>query len=1070
MYSKDEIDKISKLKWEVKHILIEPKSNKTCSITKSKRFDSYIFQGYGSKNLAKRYMFFNNEYQILTQIFDKKGFRQFVPFKSWTECWDLYKHTAYDSRYLYELILSDKPCKPYLDIEWKEKDANKNDYTTFLSQLKKDITNIFLERYKIELDNTNFMISSAHSSEKVSFHLVINKNIAYETNVKRVSNSAWDLYIALVTLNPKYKEQIDEAVYSLDREFRTIYSNKFDSYRPLVPLGCVFHRGNFCVNPLEHLVTNFNNLTPTLIITPEYIHKNKEILSKISKIGELKGNHITDNTETDIVLRIKELVHPIHPSAIYTGKIQNSSGWRFSYSDRTETCYSGYVHQNNGFGVYIKPSTGQVYMYCFSKKCQQLFFLGYLDRNEEWKHEVLKINQQFLDYKDCYTIHDSFTKEGTMFFGFINNFIKNGGVYAIKSSMGTGKTRLLEKMIEKNFMDKRILYLSHRQTFTQNIHGSFAKYGFGNYLDKEYHKNKIIIQLDSLLNLINNGKLQSYDFVILDEIESLLAHLSSVTLKTKRIAICKLLECILQNAKWILALDADFDNRSYEFLSKIKEKPKVIVNEYKPTKKKFLFNSNYELRKFQLNEDIKNNKKVVVICLCKNTMDELYEFIKKDNPKIKLIRYSSMTDDSQKLDLKDVNNIWNKYDVILYTPTIESGVDFNVKNYFNRMYCFLSNNSCSPRSFLQMVGRIRDLGDNDIRCYFDKSMLFTDKDIYIPTINEFEEFQISNDSTKYDLDVVYNKIGGTIDIKVNKSAFTRIFAYNSYENYIKNYKFLRTLKELLIIKSFTYINEDIGEKNIVEEINDDDKSENKETLKNSSIVDEPNINDENNEEINTTVSSKKSIYEIDELLIAPLISTIRATEIEHLKNTNKATRIDKLCLKRYFIEKKFKLKENEFTIEFLLSWYSKEYILDNALYALHKKDYTTDTDRILIDKRLKYLTTLLGIYGFDNIFDFNTKIIKDDALEQKMKDSKLLDKENYTELMKVYGKKIRAEHKIGFCVDKFTIMTNSVLNEYGINIESTRKQIKKNNQRTWIYTYQLQEERTNIQLLCSRYL
>ena len=49
--------------------------------------------------------------------------------------------------------------------------------------------------------------------------------------------------------------------------------------------------------------------------------------------------------------------------------------------------------------------------------------------------------------------------------------------------MGTGKTKLLTTILPEKFADKRILYLSHRQTFTQNIDGSFYKFGFHNYLN-----------------------------------------------------------------------------------------------------------------------------------------------------------------------------------------------------------------------------------------------------------------------------------------------------------------------------------------------------------------------------------------------------------------------------------------------------------------------------------------------------------------------------------------------------------------------------------------------------------
>ncbi len=52
------------------------------------------------------------------------------------------------------------------------------------------------------------------------------------------------------------------------------------------------------------------------------------------------------------------------------------------------------------------------------------------------------------------------------------------------------------------------------------------------------------------------------------------------------------------------------------------------------------------------------------------------------------------------------------------------------------------------------------------------------------------------------------------------------------------------------------------------------------------------------------------------------------------KNNNSASRYDKLCLKKFFMIKKFNIKEEDFTMEFLMNWFGKEHVLDNALYAL----------------------------------------------------------------------------------------------------------------------------------------
>ena len=73
----------------------------------------------------------NKEYKIATQITDKKGYRQFIAFKDWEDAFEKNAHTAYEKKYIYEMILSHNPCKPYLDIEWQRtEDENVDDFIT----------------------------------------------------------------------------------------------------------------------------------------------------------------------------------------------------------------------------------------------------------------------------------------------------------------------------------------------------------------------------------------------------------------------------------------------------------------------------------------------------------------------------------------------------------------------------------------------------------------------------------------------------------------------------------------------------------------------------------------------------------------------------------------------------------------------------------------------------------------------------------------------------------------------------------------------------------------------------
>ena len=99
------------------------------------------------------------EYKNILQIINTKKQRQFIPIICLKKFWDNYKDVPVKNRFIFEVICSDRPCKPYLDIEWKAINNNtQNKYNIFITHLIKDIKNIFQNRYNIELNDSDILI------------------------------------------------------------------------------------------------------------------------------------------------------------------------------------------------------------------------------------------------------------------------------------------------------------------------------------------------------------------------------------------------------------------------------------------------------------------------------------------------------------------------------------------------------------------------------------------------------------------------------------------------------------------------------------------------------------------------------------------------------------------------------------------------------------------------------------------------------------------------------------------------------------------------------------------------
>ena len=98
------------------------------------------------------------------------------------------------------------------------------------------------------------------------------------------------------------------------------------------------------------------------------------------------------------------------------------------------------------------------------------------------------------------------------------------------------------------------------------------------YLDHDQNADRLIIQVESLLNLDNDFvveeglevKTPAYDLVIIDVVESILNHFSSEqTFKGRNELTFEYMVDILRASNKIITLDGDMNNRSYTFLDKL---------------------------------------------------------------------------------------------------------------------------------------------------------------------------------------------------------------------------------------------------------------------------------------------------------------------------------------------------------------------------------------------------------------------------------------------------------------------------------------------------------------------
>ena len=94
--------------------------------------------------------------------------------------------------------------------------------------------------------------------------------------------------------------------------------------------------------------------------------------------------------------------------------------------------------------------------------------------------------------------------------------------------------------------------------------------------------------------------------------------------------------------------------------------------------------------------------------------EKYYKLLSEKYPKLRIVLTNALSDDKLKMELYEIATNIQNYDVWIYSPSCESGVNVDIKSpdgqslkYFQKLFCIIGPNSTTPRSFLQMTARIR---------------------------------------------------------------------------------------------------------------------------------------------------------------------------------------------------------------------------------------------------------------------------------------------------------------------------------------------------------------------------
>ena len=313
-------------------------------------------------------------------------------------------------------------------------------------------------------------------------------------------------------------------------------------------------------------------------------------------------------------------------------------------------------------------------------------------------------------------------------------------VLAIQSNMKTGKTYCIPDYInhldhiKSDNIPTKILIVLFRISLVDSLHKNWKDLNFTNYKDISNEKvissnvyPRLIIQFDSLHKVI--GK---YDLLILDEIESTTSHLSNGFVKLFQPCFTRFMD-YCQKVPKVITMDATLQDQTLSTIFQNRSITKV-KNDYKSFSDynaKFTHDKSYF--EYQLMQELKNGKKIILPSTCAQYAIRLKELCKDITVNNKLIKIGIKTAD---IGQDITTDEWSNFDLFIYSPTIVAGISFDII-HFDMCFAYFNNNSCDAEMMIQMLVRVRNLKDKVFNIYTPHSSESIKKPIYDEELNKY---------------------------------------------------------------------------------------------------------------------------------------------------------------------------------------------------------------------------------------------------------------------------------------------------------------------------------------------
>lgn len=107
-------------------------------------------------------------------------------------------------------------------------------------------------------------------------------------------------------------------------------------------------------------------------------------------------------------------------------------------------------------------------------------------------------------------------------------------------------------------------------------------------------------------------------------------------------------------------------------------------------------------------EDVRGGERVAAHCMARDFAETAYELATRALPDKKIVLVTPKTIEDGVFDLKRANELASEADLLIYTPAMGTGVSIDVRDHFDRVELFATNNAGDGRQAQQGVMRVRN--------------------------------------------------------------------------------------------------------------------------------------------------------------------------------------------------------------------------------------------------------------------------------------------------------------------------------------------------------------------------